>query len=377
MKIYPTARPYIGVREERYVLQALRSGVLSIGPFIERFEKAFAKRYGVKYACAVSSGTAALHLALLAAGIREGDEVITSPYSFVASANAILYVGAKPIFADIDARTYNIDPRDIERRITKKTKAIMPIHIFGQPADMSAIMRIAKKHKLLVIEDACESLLSEWKGKKVGTFGKAGTFAFYPNKQMTTGEGGMIVTNDASMDALCRSMRNQGRGEDAAWLDHPRLGFNYRMDELSAAVGLAQIENIHFLLKERAKIAAWYTEFFKALADDIDVPYIAPHASHTWFVYVLRLKNGGIDRDAFIQDLARRGVRCRPYLPSIHLFQFYRKRFGFAKGDLPVSEAVSAGTFAIPFYIGLKKSDVRSIVRTIEQTLAIHEKKHV
>src|SRR3989344_4531037 len=207
-KRFPTARPYIGKQEERYVLEALRSGVLSIGPFLERFEKAFAKKMGVKYACAVSNGTAGLHLALIAANIGPGDEVITSPLTFVASANSILYVGAKPVFANIDPKTYNMDPKDIGHRITKETKAIMPVHIFGQPSNMDEIMRTARKHNLIVIEDACESLLATYSGKYAGTFGQSAVFAFYANKQMTTGEGGMIVTNDARVNELCRSLRN-------------------------------------------------------------------------------------------------------------------------------------------------------------------------
>lgn len=373
MKSYPTARPFIGEKEERYVLQALRSGTLSIGPFVEKFEKLFAKTVGTKYACAVSSGTAGLHLGLIAAGVGKGDEVITSPFSFVASANAILYVGAKPVFVDIDPVTYNIDPKKIEAKITKRTKAIMPIHIFGQPADMGAIMRIARKYKLVVVEDACESLLSTYKGKKTGTFGQSAVFAFYANKQMTTGEGGMLVTNDKKVDALCRSLRNQGRAPNMQWLDHDRLGYNYRMDEMSAALGLAQLENIRFLIEKRREVARMYEKALAPLAHLLQIPVIGEGATHTWFVYVVALKNPRIKRDAVIEALKKRGVHSKPYLPSIHLFKFY-KELGHRAGELPVSESVSKRTLALPFYIGLTKKDIASIVKTLHEVLSSYEK---
>lgn len=369
MKHYPTARPLIGIKEERYVLQALRSGILSIGPFIERFEKKFAQKVGVKHAIAVSSGTAGLHMALIAAGVKDGDEVITSPYSFVASANAILYVGAKPIFCDVDPKTYNMDPEDIEYRITPRTKAILPVHIFGQPSDMEKIMAIAKKHNLVVVEDACESLLSKYHGTQAGTFGQSGVFAFYANKQMTTGEGGMIVTNSDEVATLCRSLRNQGRAPNMQWLDHDRLGFNYRMDELSAAVGLAQVENLTTLIKKRQELAKWYSEALKPLSDTIEVPYTAPGNTHTWFVYVIRLKNPSVDRDEVILKLKKLGVHCKPYLPSIHTFEFYKK-MGFKEGDYPISEAASKSTLALPFYIGLTKKDLASIRASLQKVLA-------
>jgi perosamine synthetase len=374
MKHYPLAHPYISKKEERYVMQTLRSGKLSIGPFIEKFEKKFAQYLGVKHAIAVSSGTAGLHLALIAAGVGEGDEVITSPFSFVASANAILYVGAKPVFIDIDSKTYNIDPSKIEARITKKTKAILPIHIFGQPAEMDAVMRIAKKHKLAVIEDACESLGSTFKNKNSGTFGEAGVFAFYANKQLTTGEGGMIVTNDDRMDEMCRSLRNQGRGPDMQWLDHVRLGYNYRLDEMSSALGLAQIENIRFLMKKRLELAKWYREAFAA-CDLIELPYTAPGSTNTYFVYVVRIRNKAISRDGVIEALGKRGIASKQYLPSIHLFDFYRKQFGYKRGDYPVSEGVSDSTLALPFYIGLTKKDTTHIAKTLEEILRAYEKK--
>lgn len=363
------ARPYIGKKEERYVLQALRSGILSIGPFQERFEKKFAQAVGTKYAVAVSSGTAGLHLALIAAGIGPGDEVITSPFSFVASANAILYVGAKPVFADIDPVTYNIDPKEIEKRITPKTRAILPVHIFGQPAQMDSIMAIARKHNLIVIEDACESLLASYKGKNAGTFGQSAVFAFYANKQMTTGEGGMLVTNDAHIDELARSLRNQGRAPNMQWLDHDRLGYNYRMGEMSAALGLAQIENIKFLIKKRQELAGWYEKALAPYRDTIQTPQTAKDSTNTWFVYVIALKARGVNRDTVIEDLKKRGVHAKPYLPSIHLFEFYRA-FGHKPGDYPICEDASSSTLALPFYIGLTQRDVANIAKIVHDVIS-------
>lgn len=371
MKKYPIAKPCITKKEEQYVSEVLHSGILSIGPKIKEFEDKFAKFIGVKYACAVSSGTAGLHLVMIAAGIGKDDEVITSPFSFVASANSILYVGAKPVFVDIDPATYNLNPEEIEKKITKKTKAILVVHIFGQSADMDQIIKIAKKYKLKIIEDACESIGAEYKGKKVGTFGESAVFAFYPNKQMTTGEGGIVVTNDEKIDRLCRSLRNQGRAENMQWLDHERLGYNYRMDELSAAVGLAQIEKIDFLISDRRKIAGWYKKFLSRYPELVQVPRIAPNNTHTWFVYTVFLKNKKINRDNLINQLAAEGISTKPYLPSIHLFSFYKKMFGYKKGNFPVSESVSDGGIALPFYIGLKESDIKYICQKFIDSIAV------
>ena len=368
---YPIAKPYITKKEEQCVLEVLRSGVLSIGKKVKDFENKFAKFIGARYACAVSSGTAGLHLSMIAAGIKAGDEVITSPFSFIASTNSILYVGAKPVFVDIDPATYNIDSSKIEDKITKKTKAILVVHIFGQPADMDPIMEIAKKYRLKVIEDACESIGAAYKGKKVGTFGGSAVFAFYPNKQMTTGEGGMIVTNDKKKYELFRSLRNQGRSENLQWLDHERLGYNYRMDELSAAVGLAQIEKIDFLISERRKIAGWYGKFLFRYPELIQVPGTAPGNTHTWFVYVALLKNKKISRDELIIRLAGEGISTKPYSPSIHLFSFYKKMFGYKKGDFPISESISDRVIALPFYIGLKESDIKDICRRLIEAIKI------
>lgn len=410
MKSYPLAKPYIGKTEERYVLEVLHSNILSMGPKVEEFEKKFARYTGAKYACAVSSGTAGLHLALIVAGITEGDEVITTPFSFVASANAILYVRAKPVFADIDPVTYNIDPKKIEEKITKKTKALLIVHIFGQAADMDPIMRLARKHRLKVIEDACESVgavygkgikrgkgakpnsvdsvalgrphglarsaESGFRGKMVGSFGESAVFAFYPNKQLTTGEGGMIVTNDAKKDALFRSLRNQGRAADMQWLTHERLGYNYRLDEMSAALGLAQLERIDFLIRERQKIANQYHALLLRHSDAIQPLTVSSRNTNTWFVYPILLSRG-ISRGKVMARMAKQGISTKPYLPSIHLFDFYKKRFGFKKGDFPISEEVSARVLALPFYIGLTKSDMTHICEVLLSVLPHCNEEHI
>ncbi|MDD4271693.1 MAG: DegT/DnrJ/EryC1/StrS family aminotransferase [Patescibacteria group bacterium] len=365
MKKYPVAKPYITAEDKAGVLAVLNSDQLSLGPVYKKFEKKFAKKIGVKYACAVSSGTAGLHLVLLACGIKAGDEVITTPFSFVASANSILYVGAKPVFVDIDPLTYNMDPLKIEAKITKKTKAILAVHIFGQPSEMDPIRRIAKKYKLQIIEDACESIGATYKAKQAGTFGQAGVFAFYPNKQMTTGEGGMIVTNDKKIYEICDSLRNQGRANNDQWLDHKYLGYNYRLDEMSSALGVSQLAKLDFMISERRKIAAWYGNILKPLSNIIQAPVTAANNTHTWFVYVVKIKNKKINRDLLMKNLKKAGVSTKLYLPSIHLFDFYKKMFGYKKGDFPIAEAVSSSSLALPIYIGLTKKDCELIINAL------------
>ena len=371
---YPIAKPYIRKEELAAVAAVLRSGVLSIGPEVAEFEKDFAQRVGSKFACAVSNGTAGLHLAMLAAGIKKGDEVITSPFSFIASSNSIIYVGAKPVFADIDPITFNIDPAKIEKKINAKTKAILVVHIFGQMADMQAIMKIAHRHKLKVIEDACESLDAEYYGKKAGTFGESAVFAFYPNKQMTTGEGGIVVTNDRKIDALCRSLRNQGRSGNMQWLDHERLGYNYRMDEMSAALGRVQLEKLDWLIAQKKRLASLYNKYLAPHTALVEIPKIAAGNTHSWFVYVVRINNPKIKRDDTIKDLEKKGVSSKAYLPSIHLFSFYKKELKYKAGDFPISEAVSRYSLALPFYIGLKEKDIKSIVATLVTIVEQHGK---
>ncbi|MFA6106241.1 MAG: DegT/DnrJ/EryC1/StrS family aminotransferase [Patescibacteria group bacterium] len=365
MKKYPVAKPYITDEDRESVLGVLKTDYLSLGPKLGEFERKFARKLGVKFACAVSSGTAGLHLALIASGIGEGDEVITTPFTFVASANTIVSVGAKPVFADIDPITYNINPGQLEKKITKLTKAIMVVHIFGQPCDMDPIMAIAKKNRLLVIEDACESLNAAYRGKKAGTFGQAGVFAFYPNKQMTTGEGGMIITNNKKIYDACASLRNQGRDENDRWLEHKYFGYNYRLDEMSAALGISQLKKLDFMISERRKIAGWYSGLLKPYADIVQHPGIAADNDHTWFVYVIKIKDKKISRDRLIVSLERKGICTRPYLPSVHLFSFYKKRFSCREGDFPVSEEASASTLALPLFVGLTKRDCQYIVNKL------------
>lgn len=374
MKKYPVAKPYITEREKQLVLEVLDSGELSLGPKYQEFEKKFAKKLGSKHACTVSSGTAGLHLALIVAGIKEGDEVITSPFSFIASANAILYVGAKPVFVDINPMTFNMDASKIEEKITPKTKAILAVHIFGQSADMDPIIRLSNKYGLKIIEDACESIMAKYKGRNVGTIGESAVFAFYPNKQMTTGEGGMVITNDEKIHKLCCSLRNQGRAQNMQWLDHQYLGYNYRLDEMSAALGIAQLEKLNFMISQRRKIAQSYTKYFRKHADIVEIPRVALGNTHTWFVYVLLIKNSKINRDKVIEDLYKQGIATKPYLPSIHLFDFYRKKFKYKVGDFPISEKASDSSIALPIYIGLNEDDIKYIADNVISAIKKYDK---
>lgn len=359
-------QPYIDAADKRAVLEVLESRDLALGPKLKEFEKKFAKFHNIKYACAVSSGTAALHCAVKSLGLKADDEVITTPISFIASSNCLLYEGVKPVFVDIEEETYNIDPNKIEAAITKKTKAILVVHIFGQTADMKPIMQIAKKYHLFVIEDACESIGATFKGKLAGTFGDVATFAFYPNKQMTTGEGGMIITKKKRLWTLCMQYRNQGRKLEDPWLQHYRLGYNYRLDEMSTALGISQLKKLEWMIGKRRKIVRWYQ---KALANnkDIILPKTGQHRTHTWFVYVVRLKQQ--NRHSVMKILQKNGVETRPYLPAIHLQPFYKKIFGFKKGMLPVAEKIASETLALPLYVGLQKSQVEFISEQVKKAL--------
>ena len=360
------ARPYIDKDDIEGVVEVLESGWLSLGPKYKEFEEKLAEYVGVKYACVVSSGTAALHLGVRALGLKSGDEVITSPFSFVASSNCLLYEGVKPVFVDIEETTFNIDPSLIEQAITKKTKAILPIHIFGQSAEMDEIMRVAKKYKLKVLEDSCESLGATYRGKMVGTTGDIGTYAFYPNKQMTTGEGGMIITDSKELYDLCDSMRNQGRSKNGDWLIHERLGYNYRLDEMSASLGITQLKKLDWMIEEKRKIAFWYNEVLKDIKD-IEIPKVGANRTHSWFVYVVRIKNS--KRDKLMDELGKVGIQTKPYLPVIHLQSFMRKMFNFKKGDFKVAENISEETLALPLFIGLKQKDVEYIANKIKKIL--------
>jgi perosamine synthetase len=338
--------PDITLTEIEAVVEVLQSGRLSMGANTQDFEKTFATYLGTQYGVSVSSGTAGLHLTMIAAGIKEGDEVITSPFSFVASSNCILYERGTPVFVDIDPLTGNIDPRHIEAAITPRTKAILVVHVFGQPADMDAIMDIAQRHHLLVIEDTCEAIGAQYKGRTAGTFGDAAVFGFYPNKQITTGEGGIITTNREDWCQLFRSLRNQGRDVFDAWLNHSRLGYNYRLDEMSATLGLVQMRRIEELLQKRERVAAWYTERLLGI-ERIHSPFIKDTTTRmSWFVYVVRLES---NRDQLVEKLASANIPSRPYFTPIHLQPFYQERFGWQRGDFPVCELAGDTSLALPF----------------------------
>ncbi len=368
MKI-PLSRPDITQKEKDAVLKVLNTPYLSLGPRLLEFEKNFARYIGTKYAVAVNSGTSGLHLCIKALNISEGDEVITTPFSFIASANCILFERAKPVFVDIREDTLNIDEDKIEKKITKKTRAILVVHVFGYPCDMNKIMKIAHKYKLAVIEDACEAIGADINGRKVGSIGDCGVFAFFPNKQMTTGEGGMIVTNNRKIFDLTRSLRNQGRN-NTKWLSHERLGYNYRLSDLNCALGLAQLKRINELLKKRERLAKIYAQEFIG-SDDIVLPLEnSAEFTRSWFVYVIRLGKSysAKMRDLLALHLNQNGIGCGIYFPAIHRQPLYAK-MGFKKGDYPLTEKISEKTLALPFYNNLRSPEVGFVVRKIKNKL--------
>jgi perosamine synthetase len=359
--------PWIDERDEELVLEVLRSGQLSLGPTGPRFEQLVADAVGAPYCAAVSSGTAALHLCMRLAGVGPGDEVITSPYSFVASANCAIYEGATPVFADIDPRTLNLDAAAVEAAVTPRTKAVVAVDIFGYPCELDELSVVCERHGLALVEDACEALGARYKGRPIGSHGHPATFAFYPNKQMTTGEGGAVTTGSKDEHELLVSLRNQGRLETSSWLQHGRLGFNYRLDDVSAALGIGQLEKLDRMLTARSEVAAAYGELLAGL--DLELP-VADDDDHvrSWFVYVVELPRG-VERDAVIRQLGARGVDCAPYLPSIHLQSYMRERFGFAEGLCPVSEDASARTMAIPFHARLARDDQERVADELRAAL--------
>lgn len=367
----PLSKPDITNKEIKAVEKVLKTSRLSLGDKHIEFEKIVARFAGVKYAVAVNSGTSGLHLIIRALGISKLDEVITSPFSFISSSNCIIYEGAKPVFADIDEKTFNIDVKKIEEKITKKTKAILAPDIFSQSVDWSELKKIAKKHKLYLIEDSAEALGSEYKGKRCGSFGDAAIFAFYPNKQITTGEGGMILTNNKKIYDLCKSMANQGRKvKDGKWLEHIMLGYNYRLDEMSCALGIVQMQRIKEILKKRNNVASLYNKKLKNIGE-LEIPYIEEGNKLSWFVYVVKLaeKFAGKRRDGIIKEMASRGIQCSNYFQTIHLQPFYKKEFGYKGGEFPLAENAGKRTLSLPFFNDLTEKEIDFVVKNLKEVL--------
>lgn len=366
----PLARPDIGPREEELVLEVLRSGRLSLGPMLDRFERAFAEWLGIDGAVAVSSGTAALHLAVRATGWGRGDEVVTSPLSFVASANCLLYEGVKPVFCDIDATTLNIDPEAAAAACGRRTVGLLPVHLFGYPAELPELERLAAGGGLGIVEDACEAFGAvHADGVKVGARGSAAAFAFYANKQIVTGEGGMLVSSDPAVRDQARRERNQGRGADMNVFEHDRLGFNYRLSDIAAAIGVAQLERADRILADRARVAALYGERLRE-ADGLMLPEEGDgRVRRGWFVYVVELPEG-VDREGTTEALRERGIAAKAYLPCIHLQPLYRERFGHREGEFPVAERVAARSLALPFFTEMTEEQVEAVCAALLEFLA-------
>jgi perosamine synthetase len=364
----PLSHPWLDEREEELVAEVLHSGRLSLGPTIDRFEEEFAALVGAPYAAAVSSGTAGLHLLCVTAGVGPGDEVVTSPYSFVASANCALYQGATPVFADVDRRTLNLDPAAVEAAITERTRAVVAVDIYGYPCELDELRATCDAHGLALIEDACEALGARYNGRPLGSQGPPAVFAFYPNKQMTTGEGGMVTTHSEEEWRLLKSLRNQGRADSGGWLEHARLGFNYRIDDIRAAIGLGQLEKLDAILAARSEVAAHYAELLGTIPGlELPCPDDAEH-ERSWFVYVVALPEGA-DREQVVGSLAERGVQTARYLPCIHLQSYMRERFGYGPGLCPVAEQVSARTLALPFHARLPADDQTYVAEAVAAAL--------
>lgn len=384
MSDIPLSQPDITEAEINAVVGVLRSGRLSIGPRQDLLEQMIADRCGRRHGIAISSGTAGLHLCLAALGIGPGDEVLTTPFSFVASANCILMVGATPKFVDIDPTSLNLDPEKLERAITPKTKAVVAVEVFGNPTHMDRVEGVCRAHEIPLIEDSCEGLGGSLNGRPIGNFGRASVFGFYPNKQITTGEGGVIVTDDDRVAELCRSMRNQGRSATqtpqtgagpstaGSWLAHERMGYNYRLSEIAAALGVVQMERLDEILGKRRRVASYYMRHLLDV-EDLILPNLPRGCERdfSWFVFVVRLAHGytAADRDQIIDGLRRHEVGASNYFPCIHLQPFYRQSFGFKSGDFPVAESISQRTIALPFFPALEESQVQIAARTLRVML--------
>ena len=364
----PLSGPYLGEREEELILEVLRSGRLSLGPTIDRFEELVAERVGAPYAAAVSSGTTGLHLLCISAGIAAGDEVITSPYSFAASANCFMYEGGIPVFADIDRRTFNLDPAAVEAAVTERTKAIVAVDIYGYPCDLDELRAIANRHGLALVQDSCEALGAVYRGGPLGSHGTSCVFAFYPNKQVTTGEGGMVTTHSEEEWHLIRSLRNQGRPEPGGWLEHVRLGFNYRLSDIAAALGIGQLERIDEILALRGQAAGRYREMLAGI-EGVELPCADDEAhSRSWFVYVVLLPDSAT-RERVIATFEREGIGYNRYLPSIHLQPYMHERFGFEEGLCPVAEDISSRSVALPFFTGIDAAAQERVAEVLASAL--------
>jgi perosamine synthetase len=370
----PLSRPDITDKERNAVLDVLNTHQLSLGSKVPEFESKMADYIGSRYAIAVNSGTSALHLCVKSLDIKDGDEVITTPFSFISSANCMLYERAKPVFVDIDPKTLNIDVAKIETQITEKTKAILPAHIFGLPCNMEKIFQLADKYGLRIIEDACEAIGATIGGNKVGNLGDCGVFAFYPNKQMTTGEGGMIVTDSEEIATLCRSFRNQGRDQGMEWLAHSRLGFNYRLSDIQCALGIIQLDRIEELLSKRAWVAKMYNNLLR------DIPGVNgledfSETKRSWFVYVALLDEeySVEQRKQILVGLRSRGIACNNYFPPIHLQPFYVDQFGYQSGDFPVTERICERTIALPFFSEMAESEIEYVVKSLKQEMDLKQ----
>jgi len=366
----PLAGPWIGDRERELVMEVLSSGVLALGPFAETFEAAIAELAGRRFGIACSSGTAGLHMTVRALGLGPDDEVITTPFSFVASANCLFYEGARPRFVDIEEDTLGLDPELIAAAAGPRTKGVLPVHVFGRPCRIEEIAALASHNGWILIEDSCEALGSRLEQRPMGSYGAASVFAFYPNKQITTGEGGVVVTDDPALATTLRSLRNQGRDEDGTWLRHIQLGYNYRLDELSAALGVAQLERLDELAAGRARVVATYEAELSG-RDWVRLPRQGPGETVDWFVYVIRL-GPSVDRSRVMERLAARGVASRPYFTPLHLQPFFRSRLGHRPGDFPVTERVAASTLALPFSARLSDDDVRSVAAALIDAIEGH-----
>ncbi|MCH9646984.1 MAG: DegT/DnrJ/EryC1/StrS family aminotransferase [Deltaproteobacteria bacterium] len=363
----PMAGSELDESDIQAVLNVLRSGRLALGPEAEAFGEELAQRVDARFGVAVSSGTAALHIAVRALGWGPGDEVLVPSFTFVASVNALLYEGVTPVFVDIDPRTFCLDPQCVEAALTPRTKGIMVVDVFGHPAPWGELLEIAQRHGLRLIDDSCEALGAEYQGRKLGSLADVSTFAFYPNKQITTGEGGMLVTDDPQIASLARSLRNQGRGEMGAWLEHPRLGFNYRMSELNAALGRSQLARLDRFMALREQVAHMYTQRL-AKVEGIKPPVVEPDVRMSWFVYVVTLDEG-IQRDEIVRTLKTHGVPSRAYFSPIHR-QPCAAQWAPEEGSLPVTEDVAARTLALPFHNRLSEAQVERVASALEEALA-------